>query len=316
MDKGMLAETVENIADICDEIIVIDTSPKPLKIDAGKKVAFYRAKHLGYPDLYRAWAFQKCKNRWIFLVDTDERLTDGFRNHISKVVKKAESGGYSGITISRVEGAYRDEDWSKMPKSTIMRIFKKTDATSSGNLHDIIRINGKVLDATDSLILLHLKREKLNEKYRVNYRKVDVLRRLSYRSLLKRFRLPLIFKSYMSSKRPISSELGNFDYTLWYLMLNIKLALIEKGNPLKSIYHTVIDLENIRTYKRDSSEELFYAIDEANDIGVTRYLGLDKEKNIKALSHKHMDGITLLLALLRDEYKRRHKIGGPHKGNG
>ncbi len=307
MDREKLVETIKDVLELSDEIVVIDTSPTPINADLGKKVKVYHAKHLGYPDIYRTWAFQKCSGDWIFLIDTDERLTQGFKANLLKTIKEAEADGFSGIMIKRREQVDLDKDWSKTPESTIMRIFKEVDASSTGNLHDIIRIDGKILDATGLLVLLHLKRNKLCEKYRIQYEEVDILRRLSYKTLLKRFRLPPVFRYYIARKEVIDGELSDVDYFFWYLMLNMKLSLIERGNLVRNIWHTATDLKNVKGYKKRHSEELFYAIDEANDVGLTKYLGLNMERNIRVLTHKNVDGINLLLTLILKEYRNRHQ---------
>lgn len=303
--KG-LVDTVRDVGGVSDEIVIIDTSPKPIHIEKNKKVKIYRARHLGYPDIYRTWAFQKCAKEWVLLVDTDERLSEEFKANIRSMIEMARNGNYGGIMIERKESVELGKDWSRKQGSMIVRIFRKSRVKSTGNLHDIISVDGRVLDATKSLVLLHLKREPSDDAHRIQYSRVDILRRMSYQTLLKQFRLPPIFKQRVAAKRNKREELSDLDYLLWYLMLNSKLGMIE-GGFLRHIRHTGTDIKNIRAYKK-SYGDLFYAIDEANSFGLSGYLGLDKEGNIRKLASKKADGIDLLLNLILEEYKKRQTI--------
>ena len=105
-------------------------------------------------------------------------------------------------------------------------------------------------------------------------------------------------------------ELSNTDYLLFYLIKNYGFAkrLNSKQGILKIIASTRNLVKQINTWKKEeNSDEIFHISQIINNIGVIKFLELDKEKTISRLIHRYRgkkQGISLLIDLMKERYRK------------
>lgn len=131
-----------------DEIVVIDSSDRKnmirLNIKRRKakldKMRIFHAPALGYAEPYREYGISKCKNDWILLLDTDEKLSITLKNNLNKLVEYAD---FSILKIKRYEHV--------SPNGTVSsyytwqaRLFRKGSVEFLGLTHETPKMVGRV----------------------------------------------------------------------------------------------------------------------------------------------------------------------------
>ncbi len=90
-------DLIKDMYKVSDEIVVMDGSDEiqhgyligQKEVRKLKKVAIYRVVALGYADPLRMYGLSKCNNEWVFLIDTDERLSGSFKNDLHLIIQKS-----------------------------------------------------------------------------------------------------------------------------------------------------------------------------------------------------------------------------------
>jgi hypothetical protein len=148
-DIEKAVDLIEGIYSIADEIVIIDSSNKRqktmllnvknrLKL---RKVRIFHAVALGYPDPLRMYALSKCRNAWVLLIDTDERLSRGLKHDIRKIILNP---GCVAFDIKRYEGVNGGAfTWQT-------RLFRRTEVEFRGLLHEHAIVNGSVQRLTSA----------------------------------------------------------------------------------------------------------------------------------------------------------------------
>jgi glycosyltransferase involved in cell wall biosynthesis len=144
-------DAARHLSELCDEVVVMYcTSYKEfvkLKSSAPDWMKVFYVLKLGYPEPYRNYAVDCCKNDWIILLDTDERF-----NNLGKIREIIEEADADVLTIRRLEK--RGSDFSTKQ----YRIFKKGHLKWKGNLHEHPMVKGTVFDIPSKrLVLIHNK---------------------------------------------------------------------------------------------------------------------------------------------------------------
>ncbi|MDE1870270.1 MAG: hypothetical protein KGH71_04785 [Candidatus Micrarchaeota archaeon] len=133
---------------LVDDIVVIDSSDRKnldrLEIERRKnkleKMNVFHTVALGYAEPYREYGISKCKNNWILLLDTDEKLSVHLRMNLRRIVdnadfdvlkiKRYEHVGPKGVTTSYYT-------WQ-------VRLFKKGSVRFLGLTHETPEMIGTV----------------------------------------------------------------------------------------------------------------------------------------------------------------------------
>jgi hypothetical protein len=334
-------ELINDLYDLSNEIVLVDCSSvenakrifdykTKLKLD---KLKIFRTAPLGHPNPYRTFGLNKCKNYWVLLIDTDERLNPQLKKDILDI-----------ITNSKVDGFFIDRR-SCLPNGKVywkgdyqLRLYKKSKITYGGIIDELAQINGTVkrLDpnvyfmthvpyqnikaSSDKVVEKSKDRIYLLEAYTHRLTYSDLANILGYNTDLKylgssvlKNSLGSFAKFYLDVKRVnYGSELSKFDYSVLYFYSVI--GYITDSFP-------IINFDWIKTrnafYKgqlgflfsfpeKERIKQLEIRKALRKDGGDIKYLFLDNEKVVKIIYNRfkndNFKGAELLIKLLNDRY--------------
>lgn len=131
-----------------DEVVVIDSSDKKnldrLEIERRKnkleRMSVFHTVALGYAEPYREYGISKCKNEWILLLDTDEKLSVHMRMNLRKMVDGAD---FDVLKIKRYEHVGPKGATTKFYTWQI-RLFRKGSVKFLGLTHETPQMIGDV----------------------------------------------------------------------------------------------------------------------------------------------------------------------------
>ena len=143
-EEENIKELINNIKDIADEIIIIDSGSKDRGVDI--------AKSMGAKTFFNEWtdyttqknfAISKAENEWVFVLDADERLSEELKENIKKTKEKGTNK--DGFLIAR-KSFYLGK-WIKhsgwYPERRI-RFFKKSKGKFYGRfVHEGLSFKGE-----------------------------------------------------------------------------------------------------------------------------------------------------------------------------
>jgi len=131
-----------------DEIVVVDSSDMKnldrLEIERRRNklesMNIFHTVALGYAEPFREYGISKCKNDWILLLDTDERLSVHLRMNLKKIV---ECSDFSVLRVKRFEHVGQSGAKTKYYTWQV-RLFKKGSVRYLGLTHETPEILGTV----------------------------------------------------------------------------------------------------------------------------------------------------------------------------
>jgi glycosyltransferase involved in cell wall biosynthesis len=130
----------------CDEIVVVDSfsTDRTPEICRGYTDRFIQREWSGYRD-QKAFAHSQATKDWVFLVDSDERVTAELRNEVEDALVQ-DSGRYAGYAVPRLVH-YLDRWWRRggwYPDYDV-RLFRRDRGTWGGSEpHEKILVDGAV----------------------------------------------------------------------------------------------------------------------------------------------------------------------------
>ena len=130
----------------CDEIVVVDSfsTDRTPEICRGYTDRFIQREWAGYRD-QKAFAHSQATKDWVFLVDSDERVTAELRNEVEDALVQ-DNGRYAGYAVPRLVH-YLDRWWRRggwYPDYDV-RLFRRERATWGGSEpHEKILVYGAV----------------------------------------------------------------------------------------------------------------------------------------------------------------------------
>jgi len=93
-----IRQCLESVAGWADEIFVVDSFSTDRTVDIAKGLGAHVAQHeFKYPAQQKNWALKNLpiRNEWVLLLDADERVPDGLRDEINRIVRgKPKHEGY------------------------------------------------------------------------------------------------------------------------------------------------------------------------------------------------------------------------------
>lgn len=334
MGRGdQLLDLVRHMYSRVDQIVVVDSSGKAefrkleKDIRGMRKVDLFWAVALGYPDPLRMWALKKCRNEWVLLLDTDERLNEELENRLNAIISSAR---HDAFAIKRYEEVKRGKRQSNFFTWQV-RLFRKSRTEFRGVLHEQPLIRGSIGRLGEDLYMNHRAEDKMPTGR--EYNKINkVFDRLSYAEYNKRM---LEYASKLTMPEGVKAgnaflgrfvaswlgfyervtfrkqeeEIANSDYYAFVLLRNLAYGIKRRG--LSGIPAAFAGasayMRVIKRLRSETDSKEFFEISKAvGRIGIIRYLGLDRESVIRRLNEKYAgrpQGTGLLLRLLQDRYR-------------
>ncbi len=108
-EEELLEDTLMNVSEIADEIIIIDTG----STDKSKYIASrFTNKIWDFPwqddySLARNFSLDKCSSAWVLYLDADEQLTDASKKIIKNLISKVDDN--TGLLITKILNKAIDE---------------------------------------------------------------------------------------------------------------------------------------------------------------------------------------------------------------
>lgn len=166
---------VKEMYRIVDDIVVVDSSDKRnldrLEIEKRKnkldRMSIFHTVALGYAEPFREYGISKCKNDWILLLDTDERLSVHLRMNLKKIVENAE---FEVLNIKRFEHSTPSSTKTKFYTWQV-RLFKKGSVQFLGLTHETPTMTGRVENLESDTEYINHMDELRHERF---YNKMDM----------------------------------------------------------------------------------------------------------------------------------------------
>jgi glycosyltransferase involved in cell wall biosynthesis len=153
--EEVLADCMDSVS-FCDEVIIVDDHSTDRTPDL--------AKHMGaqvFEDESKSFAekrnfgLKKAKGKWVFYIDSDERVSPELKKSIESITAK-EKGTASAYKIQRKNFYYGNHEWPYIEK--LERLFKKAKLVEwYGDLHETPKVDGEVSEIEEG-VLLHYTR--------------------------------------------------------------------------------------------------------------------------------------------------------------
>lgn len=152
---------------LTSNIIVIDSqsTDRTLEIVKNEKVAFYTFPYQFYVEPARGFGIKKAKTDWVFILDADERITEGLKKEIQSLLSTYEvlHGLIGGFKIPR-KNIFLNQ-WLKYggwwPDYQIRLINKKLFVFWPKEIHSSPIIKGEIKSLKNPL--LHLQHQSFEE---------------------------------------------------------------------------------------------------------------------------------------------------------
>ena len=139
-----IEEAIKSVS-FADEIIVIDSYSTDKTVELAKKHNVCLIQRV-FDDFssQKNHAIDQAKNDWIYILDADERVTDGLRKEILEAVKDPKEfiGFYVYRTFYFIGRKIKYSGWQR---DKVVRLFLKEFCRYDGKLvHENIKFNGKL----------------------------------------------------------------------------------------------------------------------------------------------------------------------------
>lgn len=142
-----------------DEIVLIDDESTDRTKDIADK---YHAKifirKLDDFSSQRNFGLDKCANEWVLILDSDEQISDQLQTEIAHILD--QSTIETGFQIPRKNIFMRTWIRSIYP-DYCLRLFRRTEASYQGAVHESLNINGKIGKLTNPI--LHVSYRSIDE---------------------------------------------------------------------------------------------------------------------------------------------------------
>jgi glycosyltransferase involved in cell wall biosynthesis len=262
-----------------NDIVIIDSSDrkeharlKQMKMKLHlSKLRIYYVVALGYPEPLRQYGFNKCKNDWILLMDTDERISPALKLQLPALISDKKVCGYY---LKRYEEVHDGTIKNKF-HTWQLRLYRKSRIISNGGIHETPLVNGMGTRLEDHDAYMEHREELKHYGKQGNSSYV---------------------KMYVFDPKPL----------YWLIARDIYIAVGFNG--LKALLSIDKIIGNsIKTYRGGRTPEIKEITRIISKIGLIKFLGLDKEETIRMLNKKYGNreqGMDLLIKLLKERYNK------------
>lgn len=324
---GNLIELVSLIYNMVDEIVIIDSSiPYNKKLLLHKlscrclsKVKVYPVVALGHPEPYQIYGLDKCKNDWIFYIDTDEKPNQNLINDIREIVNNAKSDAF--LVRKKEQDKYGHLYFNSYQR----RIYKKKTAIYSGDVFQDPKINGREKQLDQKYYMNH--HFEYYENPDKSYNKYFIISayeaRKSYADIFSIFAKRPIANNFLRiytkiTRKTEDEELSRFDYKFVHAMIGYLFGSViyafayKKKMNLNFILHNYFyilkEFDSFFDYNPNSRKlQLAITHEIAHKNGVINYLHIDDdmvERLRRRYDNNKINGVKLFTLLLEQQYKQ------------
>lgn len=164
-EEDVIADCIESIKDLANEIIVIDSKSSDRTVDIAKRLGCRVIIHefKNFSDS-RNFVLSHARGQWVLYLDADERATPEFIYEVRSLIRKKDPPyGIGGYYIKR-KTYYLGRDWDFTDR--VQRLFyKKFFIEWHGKVHESPRIKGKYIEITAPILhFTHRDLSKMLEK--------------------------------------------------------------------------------------------------------------------------------------------------------
>lgn len=142
-EEAVIADCIESIKDLADEIIVIDSSSEDRTVDIAKHLGAKVFEH-DFIDFSKARNFgiEQAKGDWVLYIDADEQATNSFIGEVKDSISHYKIDSSIGGYYIRRKTFYYGRDWQFIDK--VQRLFyKKKFKEWHGVVHETPKISGE-----------------------------------------------------------------------------------------------------------------------------------------------------------------------------
>jgi FkbM family methyltransferase len=334
---------IREMYDVADDIVIVDSSRRAQhgRLWRAKRrerldhLRIYYVVPLGYPDPLRMYAIRKCRNEWVLLLDTNERLSKPMKSCLLDTIANAECDAFA---FKRYESV--SAEGSKMKFFTWqIRLFKKGRVSFKGVPHEQAIVNGDLERLEREDLYIEHRLDLMHRELSVYHKLLTGFGRMSYGTFNRRM-LYYLYKVQMPRRidrptltarllsgvlttyerirsRDLKKELTFSDYVNYFMLLNGSYAL--KQLNVHALIFDILPsakmgaLELLEPTMGLTGEQIFRVSEAINNEGLTKVLGLDKDSTIRSLNLKYKNddrGIDLLIDLLVIWAKRKYPSRG------
>lgn len=143
--ENIIADCVESIRGLADEIIVIDDASSDRTAELARRLGARVETHASPTKNFsekRNIGRKIAKNSWIFYIDADERVSKELKESILEVINTSQSE-YQVFKVPRKNYYFGNHEWPYIEKPE--RLFKKSALSDwIGELHETPIVKGKI----------------------------------------------------------------------------------------------------------------------------------------------------------------------------
>lgn len=210
-EEQNIKRTLEGIADIADEIILIDSfsTDKTLEIAQQYNCKIFQEEWKGFAEQKNS-AFAKCSHDWILSLDCDEEVTPQLKESIQRILKNPDShiDGYYINWRSVYLGKVMKYSWQPNLKLRLVR--KSSNPHWEGEeIHEELRINGETRKIKGELLHYSFPNLKTHFKKTIEYAELSAIK---YSNQSRKFHYSsLIFNPFFAFFKMYFIHLGFLD---------------------------------------------------------------------------------------------------------
>lgn len=329
---------IRDIYKYVDEIILVDSSEaagrKELLVSKREnkwnKLKIYYMVPLGFVELYRSYAINKCSRDWVLYLDVDERVSDKLKKDIKNITRTSRCSAYNVVRYEDVAGEIDHRKFSFQ-----VRLFRKSNVQYRGIIDERPIVDGKLCRFdSDIYYIMHVleqMRHQFNEYYKPEnkFSKYELLsyhdyntKMLSYLARVRgikeedirtrpsaRYVIKLLNGYELITFRKPSQEISTFDYSIFTLIRLWGLSYKQRNwrgmlNALPTALK--VGISHLKYKMRPHHNQTYEISRIINEIGMIKFLGLDNEIIINKINKKYKDeklaGLGLLSHLLEQRY--------------
>jgi glycosyltransferase involved in cell wall biosynthesis len=189
-EEQFIRDCLENIADIVDEIILVDGYSEDNTVQIAKEYTskIYLREPKGFIEPDRNFAISKADNDWILYIDADERFSQSIR-HFIKNRDYQENDHVVAYEFPRRN--YYDLNGKKWIKHVFypdfqIRLFMKNHVLYEGRIHEKPKvISGEIRQMSDEFYITHLVPNHFDlstfKQHHLKYAKIEAKQREKYK---------------------------------------------------------------------------------------------------------------------------------------